>query len=208
MGKRLVQVVGNGDASHFYNDEPRWGLKLCCNLPPFPVPDAYASCIVDFKFMKAMTEGSIICPYQWILGARPKAWMDSHAGYYMRASKQVKEFYTILPPYAKNYTDFNCGHMAVHYASWKIKADEVHLWGFDSIFDFNLRSVSDLYLQSARDNINNNRLSGNWRPIWEGLFTEFSNVKFVLHHFHDQLKIFNNGKNKPDNVILEVHRKK
>ena len=56
--------------------------------------------------------------------------------YYMKVSKQVKEFYTELPNYAANYTDFNCGHMAAHYSANKLKADEIHLYGFDSIFDF------------------------------------------------------------------------
>ena len=50
---RVVHVIGNGDSADLYNKEERKGLKLTCNLPPFPVPNVYASCIVDFKMMKA-----------------------------------------------------------------------------------------------------------------------------------------------------------
>ena len=109
--------------------------------------------------------------------------------YYMKVSGQVKEFYTELPNYAANYTDFNCGHMAAHYSANKLKADDIHLYGFDSIFDFNLNSASDLSLKSDRGSANNLRLADNWRPIWQSMFKEFSNTKFILHYTHDKLKI-------------------
>ena len=91
---KTVHVVGNGDQAHLYNKQPRKGLKLTCNLPPFPVADAYATIIVDFKFMAAMTEGSVWAPGDWILGFRPKMWMDKHPAFHMKFAKQVKEFYT------------------------------------------------------------------------------------------------------------------
>ena len=187
--KRVVQLVGNGDNASLFFKEPRPGMKLTCNLPPFNVAGTYASVIVDFKMMKAMQEGSIQVPGEWILGMRPKIHMEKNPTFYMRHSHQIKEFYTVLPEYVANYTDFNCGHMACHYAANKVKADEVHLYGFDSIFDFNLRSCSDFYLGSDRGNQNNNRLANNWRPVWENMFKEFPNTKFFLHHIHDAIKI-------------------
>ena len=187
--KRVVQLVGNGDNASLFFKEPRPGMKLTCNLPPFNVAGTYASVIVDFKMMKAMQEGSIQVPGEWILGMRPKIHMEKNPTFYMRHSHQVKEFYTELPKYVANYTDFNCGHMATHYAANKVKADEIHLYGFDSIFDFNLRSCSDFYLGSDRGNQNNNRLANNWRPVWENMFKEFPNTKFFLHHMHDAIKI-------------------
>ena len=198
--KRVVHIVGNGDNAHLYKVKKRIGLKLTCNLPPFPVPGAYASCIVDFKFMHAMTIGEVVCPGDWILGQRPKIWMDQHPSFYVNYSKQVKGFYTELPDYAANYTDFNCGHMATHFACNKLRADEVHLYGFDSVLDFNLRSITDVYLSSLRDNDNNYRLSDNWRPVWVGLFKEFHNTNFIFHHTHDKLKI-----PQGPNVSVEVY---
>ena len=200
---RVVHVLGNGDNAALYQKEPRKGLKLLCNLPPFSVPDAYASCIVDFKFMKAVTEGVLDCPGEWILGMRPKIWMDKHPRFYQQRAHQIKEFYTKLPKYAGNYTNFSCGHMAVYYAAEKLNADRIHMYGFDSIFDFNLRSISDLYLQSDRDNMNNNRLSSNWRPIWTKMWEQFKDKEFVLHHKHDAIKIPHG-----DNVKIVTYGKK
>ena len=90
----------------------------------------------------------------------------------MRVAHQIKEFYTKIPKYAPNYTDFNCGHMAVYYAAEKLKATEINMWGFDAIFDFNMRSYTDLVISSDRGNLNNNRLINNWRPIWMNMFRD------------------------------------
>ena len=200
---KVVHIIGNGDAAHFYNDEPRKGLKLTCNIPPFPVQGAYGTVMVDFKMMRALTKGELTLPGDWILGMRPKIWMEKNPQFHMMMAPQIKEFYLTLPKYVANYTDFNCGHMATHYACAKFKPDVVHMWGFDSNFDLNLRSCTDFYLNSPRDDATNVRLSDNWRPVWSNMFNEFSNIKFVLHHFHDKLK-FSVG----DNVSVETHSKK
>jgi len=199
---RVVHVIGNGDCAQFYNEEPRKGLKLTCNLPPFPVK-AYATCIVDFKMMSTIDKGEVIIPGEWVCGARPKAYCERNPNFHLRVANQIKEFYTKLPKYAANYTDFNCGHMATYYACEKLKADEVHLWGFDSLFDFNLRSYTDLVLNSDRGNMNNHRLANNWRPLWKGMFADFKNINFKLHHKHDQLKF-----KVTDNVDIVVHNLK
>ena len=198
--RRVVHIIGNGGSSFLYNEEKRKGLKLGCNQIGFNIPEKYASCIVDYKFMQAMTANEITLPGQWILGFRPKHWMEMNPDYYMKVSTQVKEFYTELPNYAANYTDFNCGHMAAHYSANKLKADEIHLYGFDSIFDFNLNSASDLSLKSDRGSANNLRLADNWRPIWQSMFKEFSNTKFILHYTHDKLKI-----NIGNNVDVKIY---
>ena len=68
---RKVHVIGNGDNARLYLDEPTKGIKVTCNLPPFEVPDAYATFIVDFKMCKAIDEGSVQPPGEWIMGMRP-----------------------------------------------------------------------------------------------------------------------------------------
>lgn len=183
---KVAHVIGNGDNAIMY--KPAAGFKLACNLPPFSINNLYASCIVDFKMMKAIDEGSVIVPGDWILGARPKKWMEMAPAFYMKYAPQVKDFYTALPDYAENYTNFNCGHMAVHYAANKLNCDEIHMYGFDSMFDFNMRSSSDLFLISDREASNNLRLINNWRPIWQGIFKEFSNKRFILYHKHSAIK--------------------
>ena len=136
---KVVHVVGNGDQASLFHKKERVGMKLTCNIPPWPVAGAYGTIMVDFKMMRALHEGSLQIPGDWILGMRPKIWMDQKPTFYLKHSHQVKEFYTVLPKYVANYTDFNCGHMAVHYAANKVKAEEINLYGFDSIFDFNLK---------------------------------------------------------------------
>jgi len=200
---RTVHIVGNGDAALFYHEAPRKGLKLTCNLPPFEVQNVFATTIVDFKMMNAMAKGEIVVPGQWILGMRPKIFLDRNSRAYVKFAPQIKEFYTTLPKYCPNYTDLSCGHFAVHYAATKYNPDEIHIYGFDSMFDFNLRSSSDVFMHSDRENVNNNRLATNWRNVWPGIFNEFKNIKFHLHHFHDGIK-FKVG----DNVNIDVHAKK
>ena len=52
---------------------------------------------------------------------------------------------------------------------------------------------------SDRSQNNNFRLIETWRPIWQGIFKEFPNVNFILHHKHDHLKF-----NVPENVSIEI----
>jgi hypothetical protein len=203
MSKKIFHVLGNGDKAHYYKREKREGKLLLCNMPPFEIDpkEVYATCMVDFKMMQALTEGSIqLDQYEWILGTRPRIWMYERADFYLKYANRVKGFYTHVPAYAGNPTNFNCGHMAVHYAANERKADEIHMYGFDTLFDFNMRSMTDLVLSSDRTTVNNYRLLNNWRPIWRDIFREFPNTKFVLHHNHNNLKI-----PKLDNVEIVVY---
>ena len=184
---RVAHVIGNGDNAGMY--KPAKGFKITCNIPPFEVTNVYTTCLVDFKMMKAMTEGSVEIPGEWTLGYRPKIWMEQHPEFYMQMAPHIKGFYLELPDYVANYTDFNCGHMATHYTANELNAKEIHMYGFDSIFDLNLNSCTDFYLSSDRSLTNNNRLANNWRPVWSKLFNEFNNVQFVLYHEHQNVKI-------------------
>jgi len=193
---RVAHVIGNGDNASMY--KPARGLKITCNLPPFAVDNTYTTCIVDFKMCHAITDGSVIVPGDWVLGFRPKIWYDKNKNNFrMRFGHQIKEFYLDLPKYAGNYTNFNCGHFAAHYTANKLNVDEIHMYGFDSLFDMNLRSSTDLYLGSDRGDVNNVRLNNNWRPIWQKIFEEFKDTQWVLHHNHAALKF-----PKADNVDI------
>lgn len=193
---KVAHIIGNGDMASLY--KPAKGLKLTCNVPPFEVPNAYATAIIDFKMCAAIAEGSVDPPGQWICGFRPKIFCEKNPAFHLKFAPRIKQFYTVLPPYTKlrpeenignMYTNFNCGHFITHYTANQIKPEEIHLYGFDSIFDFNVRSFTDMVLNSDRGNTNNNRLITNWRPIWNGIFNEFSNIKFILYHKHKDSKI-------------------
>lgn len=202
MPKR-VHVIGNGHASNLYT--PQKGMKVACNLPPFEISGIAFSCMVDFKMMKALHEGSISNPYMWVLGFRPKMYMEKHTGFKLKHAAQIKEFYTELPKYAgkggQGYTNLNCGHFALHYVCNKIQPEEVHVWGFDSLMDFDIRSRTDFYLESDRGNLNTQKLSQTWRGVTAGVFNEFKDIQFVIHHKHSSMKI-----PKPDNVEVQVHK--
>lgn len=176
---KVAHLIGNGKSSGLYT--PSNGFKILCNLPPFAVDNVYTTVMVDFKMMKSIHEGLLSVPGDWVLGARPKKWMEIQPGFYLKHSRQIKEFYTVLPKYASSYTDFNCGAMASHYIASKLKCDEIHMYGFDSIFGFDITSCSDMYLPSSRDNNNTQKLTSKWRPIWKGIFEEFSETKFILY---------------------------
>ena len=203
---KVVHLIGNGDQSPIWHNmnEPE-GIRLVCNMPPFPVDKVYATCMVDFKMMAALTEGHVnLDMYNWVLGNRPKIWMGERQSFYLKYAQNIKDFYLTVPEYAGNATNFNCGHMATHFAATKFTPKEVHLYGFDTLFDFNMRSITDLYLSSDRGDTNNFRLLQNWRPIWYHIFKEFEDqTTFVLHHTHDDLKI-----PKGKNVEIVVHNKK
>jgi hypothetical protein len=42
--------------------------------------------------------------------------------------------------------------------------------------------MSDTFMNSSRDNMNTERLTTNWRPVWDGIFNEFKDTQFVLYH--------------------------
>lgn len=200
-----VNVLGNGDhAFMFKRGTP--GKLLICNMPPFEIPnnEVYASVMVDFKMMNALAEGHInLDMYDWVLGTRPRKWMEMRPDFYLKYAQKIKAFHQHVPKYAKNATNFTCGHMAMDYACRVMKATECHVYGFDSIFDMNLRSTSDLILESDRGHMNTYRLANNWRPIWTEMFKEFKDTKFYLYHSHPNIKI-----EISDNVELVVERLK
>ena len=68
MGK-IVHVLGNGDKADLYEQEERVGTKILCNMPPFELDpkEVYATCMVDFKMMMALTAGEInLDRYRWV----------------------------------------------------------------------------------------------------------------------------------------------
>lgn len=194
---RTIHIIGNGSSSAAY--KPSKGIKLTCNLPPFPIENVYATTMVDFKMMRTIHQGEIQVPGEWVLGARPFVYMERHPDFRMKCAPQIKQFYRELPKYVSNYTDFNCGHMCTHFAANALKGDTIHMYGFNSIFDFDLKSCTDFYLNSDRGDHNNARLTNNWRPIWENMFKEFSNTQFVLYHKHDKSKV-----KLPENVEVKL----
>jgi len=188
-GNKLeYHLIGNGKSAGLYKT-PKTGKVYTCNLPPFAVPEAVATFMVDFKMMNAIHSGEVQVPGEWIVGARPKKWAEAVPSFYLKYAPQIKEFFLDIPKYAGSYTNFSCGHMGVYYLIKRKDAKIIHMYGFDSIFDFDLYSSTDFYLSSDRGVVNNGRLTGNWRPIWTEMFKEFKDVEFKLHYTKNCPKI-------------------
>lgn len=205
-------VLGNGDHAGLFKRGTE-GKLLICNMPPFEIPrnEVFATCMVDYKMMMALSQGQVkLDMYDWILGTRPRHWMEMQPAFYMKYSQNIKAFHQHVPDYARlpgqsvaqAATNYSCGHMAVDYACRKMKATEVHIYGFDSMFETNLRSFTDLLLESDRSRTNTYRIASNWRPVFSYLFQEFSDVKFFLYHSHNNIQ-FPVG----DNVEIIVEKK-
>jgi hypothetical protein len=194
-----VNVIGNGpNATMFKKGTP--GAILVCNMPPVDLDkdDVYGSCMVDFKMMNALKEGLVdLDKYDWILGTRPRVWMEKNPTFYMKYAQNIKGFHTHIPTYAQlpgqklseAATNYSCGHMATDYACRIMRATEVHMYGFDSMFDMDINSHSDNFLKSDRTALNTHRLASTWRPVWVGFFREFSTTQFYIYHSHDGIKL-------------------
>ena len=206
---KRVNVMGNGDGACLFENGTD-GELLVCNMPPLELSksEVYASFMVDYKMMVALDEGKVeLGQYDWVLGTRPRKWMEKNPTFYLKYSQNIRGFHTYVPPYAQlpghklsdAATNYSCGHMAVDYACRIMKAKEVHMYGFDAMFDMNLDSHTDTFLDSNRSALNIHRMASNWRPIWSHFFREFSTVKFVIHHAHSDIKLI-----VPENVSIEV----
>jgi|TARA_R110000744_G_scaffold62668_1_gene129333 hypothetical protein len=206
---RRVNILGNGPGAALFQKGTK-GELVVCNMPPIELSkeEVYASCMVDFKMMSALEEGQVnLGEYDWVLGTRPRRWMELKPAFYLKYSQNIRGFHTYVPPYAQlpgnklsdAATNYSCGHMAVDYACRIMKATEVHMYGFDAMFDMNLESHTDNFLKSDRSALNVHRMASNWRPIWSGFFREFSNTTFVIHHSHSDIKL-----KLPENATVEV----
>ena len=133
-----VNVLGNGDHAYMF-ERGQPGKLLICNMPPFEIPkrEVHATCMVDFKMMKALADGLVkLDMYDWVLGTRPRRWMEMQPNFYLKYSQNIKGFHQHIPAYAQlpgqtegqAATNYSCGHMAVDYACRTMRADEVHLW--------------------------------------------------------------------------------
>ena len=128
MTKR-INVLGNGNHAGLF-ERGTEGTLLICNMPPMELPpsEVYATCMVDYKMMQALQRGQFaLDSYDWILGTRPRHYMEMQGSFYMRYAQNIKGFYPHVPAYAGNATNFSCGHFAVHYACNVMKATEVHI---------------------------------------------------------------------------------
>jgi hypothetical protein len=192
---KIVNILGNGPSVGMFMDKQK-GTTITCNVPPFAIDNHWATCLGDFKMMKAIMSGDFsLDSMKWILGTRPKIHMDNYPSFYMQKAHLIRDFYTHVPSYAPNATLWSVGHLATHYAATTLKPDEIHMWGFDSMFSYDLSSTTDTIMTSNREEGNRYRMNNAWRPIWTELFKEFPDIKFIVHYKKDVYFQFETGYN-------------
>ena len=59
-------------------------------------------------------------------------------------------------------------------------------------------------MSSDRQINNTQRLTNNWRPVWQGIFKEFSNTQFVLYYHKEVDPLIK----LPENVELRLGKRK
>lgn len=182
MTDRVLHILGNGPSAKQYTTYNNPGLTIGCNAPPPFVKNLWATCIGDYKMIAAIDKGFLeSTDINFIMGLRPKMYCNEHTSFYMRMAPRIKEFYTEVPSYT-NPHKFSVGHLATHYACTKFEPDIVHMWGFDSMFNTDLRSYTDNFVKSNRDPENQHRMNTNWRSTWQHLFNEFPDIDFIVHY--------------------------
>ena len=195
MARSKIIIVGNGDSSELILRQPasyfKDSITLVCNIPPHPLDKIYLTGIVDRKFITAIHKGEIAMPPNVLFGVRPQKYLQEHPSFHMKIGARIKGFYTELPSYCDNHTTFNAGLFLTHYAANKLGdySKEVHLYGMDSLFNDRLISFSDLVMENNRTPSNNAALIRKWRPVWKGLFNEFTGHLFRLFYYNDKIKI-------------------
>ena len=56
--------------------------------------------MVDYKMMQALQRGQFaLDSYDWILGTRPRHYMEMQGSFYMRYAQNIKGFYPHVPEY-------------------------------------------------------------------------------------------------------------
>ena len=99
---KRINVLGNGNHAGLFQRGTE-GTLLICNMPPMELPpsEVFATCMVDYKMMQALWKGQFaLDQYDWILGTRPRHWMQMQGSFYMKYASCIKGFYEVVPEYA------------------------------------------------------------------------------------------------------------
>lgn len=158
--KTVTDIIGNGASNRFYK---RTGdYVISCNVPNHRF--AYnALSIIDNQPITWMKNNN------W--NPRVPVFCLETTKNYAQKQHRMGDW---LPVYEKKER-YNAGLYAVEYSTRH--SYEIHLWGFDSLFSDDLTSQMDaLVPRTSRPNLNRW-----WRPHWQQLFEQHTNIQFVIH---------------------------
>lgn len=158
MPKKTVNIIGNGASNSMYSGD---GPSVACNVPQHPYP-----------YTKLFMIDTRPLDYMRSSGWRPSVPVVCTQQVADQAHKLDVE--GDWRPLLSRENRWNSGHHAVNYYS--TRCQEIHLWGFDSIWSNDLTSQCDTVIpRYARPPLNKY-----WHPIWQQLLDK-TDCRLVVH---------------------------
>lgn len=155
-----IDIIGNGPSNLAY--QPNNHYVIGCNVPQHGFRcDALS--IIDNQPIVWMRNNS------W--APRVPVFCTDTARDYARTKDISGDWMSV---YQKRER-YNAGLHAARYSATLSK--NIHLWGFDSLFSDLLDSQMDKLVPRYR----RPPLNKHWRPHWNELFDEFTDVNFFIH---------------------------
>lgn len=155
----ISQLIGNGSSNTLY--KPLNAFTVACNIPNVKHYDAVS--MIDDKIPQLMDKENIKITVP--------VWCSDNV---VRCSQRLGIKLDIRTIYQRVHKQ-NSGH----YAARELAKthDELHLWGFDSLWSDDLTSRMDQKIpRNGRPALNRH-----WHPLWQAIFDEHSHCKFIIH---------------------------
>jgi hypothetical protein len=155
-----VHVIGNGASNSLFDIENEY--RCVCNIPQHNIP--YNSiAIIDLIVVNWMNDN----------GWNPSVPVLTTNKVKQHAIKRNRQGHWFDVFEIKSR--YSAGHHAVEYHA--PMTDEVHMWGFDSIWTNDYTSQMDnLVPRGKRPNLNQQ-----WIPHWQNIFDANKNTQFIIH---------------------------
>ena len=160
-----ICIIGNGSSNFLYNKNiEKFDLTICCNVPQhgfkwdvISIIDPQPVRIID---QKKLNLGKIWCPPDTKRTATSKKLLGDWQPVYNR-----KPWY-------------NSGLISIDYVCQNYKnLEEIHIWGFNSLYQDNFHSQMDNLVPRKRTK----NLNKYWIPKWEEVIGKYSNIIFYIH---------------------------
>ena len=151
MSPKRIDIIGNGDSNNLY--VPNAHYTIACNIPQHTIKYNALS-IIDNRPLDFMKER----------GWKPRVPVFCTPEVQTRSRKFNLEgdWFAV---YERKHR-WNAGHHAVLHHN--TMAQQIHLWGFDSLFSQDLTSQTDAIIpRHHRPPLNNH-----WHPIWREILDQ------------------------------------
>jgi len=155
-----VHIIGNGPSNQLFDIKNEY--RVACNIPQHNIGYNCLS-IIDKIVVNWMKDN------QW--NPRVPVLCTQEVKDHAVSRNREGHWFDV---YEKKFR-YSAGHHAVEYHA--PMTDEVHMWGFDSIWTDDYSSqVDDIIPRGTRPNLNLH-----WIPHWKTIFNQYPQTKFLIH---------------------------